>query len=106
MHSRKHSLRDNKRKHSLRHNKRNKSIRKKRYNSRRRRLPIVTVTRRRRRHSGVRVFSKNNDKFDLPDELEVTPIQKIERKNTQENSSGNIIDGMRELFIKKKGFVM
>ena len=60
----------------------------------------------RRRHIVVPVFSKNNDKFDLPDELESTPTQEIKRKNTQENSSGNIIEGMRDFFIKKKGFVM
>jgi hypothetical protein len=63
----------------------------------------ITKRRQRPRHVVVPVFSKNHHD-NLPNENEVENSEP--KKNINTNSPGNIIDGMREFFTKKKGFVM
>ncbi len=69
---------------------------------RRRRVSTMRRIKRRRRHVVVPVFSKNPDK--LSDELDKSDER--DKSKTDAKSSGNIIDGMRDFIIKKKGFVM
>jgi len=81
------------------------SSRKHKKTHKRRHISKRTTTRRikrRRRHVVVPVFSKNPDK--LSDELDKSDER--DKSKTDAKSSGNIIDGMRDFIIKKKGFVM
>ncbi len=99
-----HSSRKHKKTHKRRHI---SKMRRRRVTAMKRRS-VTTMKKRsvtamkRRRHVVVPVFSKNPDK--LSDELDKSDER--DKSKTDAKSSGNIIDGMRDFIIKKKGFVM